>query len=101
MLDYIKMIKKNFEIVIGGNSMFPTLIEGEKVQVRYQECYIDLKTGSIILFYNKKYMDYVVHRIIKIVEMNNGQKYYVTKGDNNTQVDEYLVKEEDIRGIVY
>lgn len=38
------------------------------------------------------------HRIIDIVE-NDGEKYFVTKGDNNNSQDQNLVEYKDVEGI--
>ena len=32
--------------------------------------------------------------------LKNGECYYVTKGDKNLIVDEYLVKTNDVRGVI-
>ena len=61
---------------------------------------INLKCGNIILFYNETEKRYVIHRIVKVNMLKNGEYYYVTKGDKNLIVDEYLVKYKDVRGVI-
>ena len=41
----------------------------------------------------------VVHRLIRIVKADN-EVFYYTKGDANKEEDDYLIKKEDIIGIV-
>ena len=100
MLDYLKLLKKDIEVTICGDSMWPTLYAGENVKLKNLASYNNLKVGNIILFYSNKYKSYVLHRIIKKIYLIDGQVYYVTKGDNNLIEDEYLVRTEDIRGVL-
>lgn len=100
-MDYLKYYREDkITVNMLGNDMFPVIFKDEKVSFN---CRFDnkLHIGQIILFYNPKYKTYVIHRIIKIVKMNNDNRYYVTKGDNNLNEDDYLVKIEDIRGVLY
>ena len=100
MKDYLRLINKDFSVVISGESMYPTLYPGEKIICRIIDDKTKLKSGNIILFYNEIEKRYVIHRIIKVNMLKNGECYYVTKGDKNLIVDEYLVKTNDVRGVV-
>lgn len=100
MKDYLKLINKDFSVVISGESMYPTLYPGEKIMCRIFSDKINLKCGNIILFYNETEKRYVIHRIVKVNMLKNGEYYYVTKGDKNLIVDEYLVKYKDVRGVI-
>ena len=42
---------------------------------------------------------YVTHRVVEIKEENK-KRIYQTKGDNNIDIDKFVVHEEDIVGIV-
>lgn len=98
MKDYLRLINKDFSVVISGESMYPTLYPGERIICRIIDDKTKLKSGNIILFYNETEKRYVIHRIIKVNMLKNGECYYVTKGDKNLIVDEYLVKTNDVRG---
>lgn len=100
MKDYLRLINKDFSVVISGESMYPTLYPGERIICRIIDDKTKLKSGNIILFYNETEKRYVIHRIIKVNMLKNGECYYVTKGDKNLIVDEYLVKTNDVRGVI-
>lgn len=40
----------------------------------------------------------VTHRIVEVKEEKNGDRYFVTKGDNNQTQDSDLVREKDVEG---
>lgn len=100
MKDYLRLINKDFSVVVSGESMYPTLYPGEKIMCRIISDKTKLKSGNIILFYNETEKRYVIHRIIKVNMLKNEEYYYVTKGDKNLIVDEYLVKANDVRGVI-
>lgn len=56
----------------------------------------NLKIGDIISFKNDEFV--VTHRIVDIVN-ENGEKKFITKGDNNDANDPESVKQENIEGI--
>ena len=86
-------------LTIGSNSMKPYMAKGdviiiEKLKGKELE---ELKKDDILVFrYDNKIIS---HRIKNIINRDN-QFYFVTKGDNNDQKDNNLVKEEDVIGIV-
>lgn len=86
-------------LTIGSNSMKPYMAKGdviiiEKLKGKELE---ELKKDDILVFrYDNKIIS---HRIKNIINREN-QFYFVTKGDNNDQKDNNLVKEEDVIGIV-
>lgn len=82
------------EITISGNSMVPTLENGEKV--KFDSTDKDVKIGDIIL-YQQFSTHLTVHRVVKTIEQNK-LKYYVTKGDNNPECDKYLVASDSVIG---
>lgn len=100
MMDYLKLLTSNITITISGCSMYPTFYIGEKIIFERKFDENELHEGKIILFYNKNYKEYVIHRIVKEINLISGGIYYVTKGDNNLINDHYLVRIEDIRGIL-
>lgn len=86
-----------FSVSIGSNSMHPVINKGDFViieKLSEKEIY-KLKEGDILVFKHDNIM--IVHRIIKIMEVN-GEKYFYTKGDNNDSNDGYPITENDIIG---
>ncbi len=70
--------------VVEGYSMFPLLREGDLV-FAYKPDPNDLHVGDIVIY---RGVDgrLVIHRIVKIVRMDD-RTYYVTRGDNNNAPD--------------
>lgn len=100
MKDYLKLFNSDITITIGGASMYPTFYIGERLRFRRRFDERELQEGKIILFYNHKYKEYIIHRIVNKINLDYGGAYYITKGDNNLIVDKYLVTLQDIRGIL-
>ena len=81
-------------IVLSG-SMRNVINEGDLVLSK--ECDTsNLKVGDIISFKEEEIV--VTHRIIDIVS-ENGEKHFITKGDNNDTQDSGFVLAENIEGI--
>lgn len=81
-------------VVILSGSMKPTLKEGDLLIIK--KCNInEVKPNDIIEFNKGKYN--VVHRAIKVVN-NNNDINLITKGDNNTNEDDFLITNENLRG---
>ena len=92
---------KYYALAIASGSMNPIFDRGsvvitEQVNEKYDN-YNKLKEGEIIAFKTEK--NIVVHRLIRIVNTDN-EVYYYTKGDANEEEDDYLIKKENIIGIV-
>ena len=92
---------KYYALAIASGSMNPIFDRGsvvitEQVNEKYDN-YNKLKEGEIIAFKAEK--NIVVHRLIRIVNTDN-EVYYYTKGDANEEEDNYLIKKENIIGIV-
>ena len=90
-----------YALAIASGSMHPVFDRGsvvvtEQVNDKYDN-YNKLKEGEIIAFKAEK--NIVVHRLIRIVNTDN-EVYYYTKGDANEEEDDYLIKKENIIGIV-
>ena len=56
----------------------------------------DLKINDVIAFRQEDIV--ITHRIIEIID-NNGEKQFITKGDNNNEKDQFPVNLEDIEGV--
>ena len=85
--------------VIGSNSMNTYIYRGDVIIARRTNSkeIKNIKKGEILVFrYNNKIIS---HRVYKIIKRDN-KLYFKTKGDNNDQVDDNIVKEKDIIGTV-
>lgn len=84
-------------VAIGSNSMIPAFAKGDVVI--YERVSIDkeLQEGQIIVF--KKDKKTIVHRLIEIVDIGNGEKIYYTKGDANADPDGYPIEKRSIIGV--
>ena len=85
--------------VIGSNSMNTYIYRGDVIIARRtnNKEIKNIKNGEILVFrYNNKIIS---HRVYKIIKRDN-KLYFKTKGDNNDQVDDNIVKEKDIIGTV-
>lgn len=92
---------KYYALAIASGSMNPVFDRGsvviiEQVNDKYDN-YNKLKEGKIIAFKAEK--NTVVHRLIRIVNVGD-EIFYYTKGDANKKEDDYLIKKENIIGIV-
>ena len=89
------IIKKGhpFFISVKGNSMFPTIKDGDMVKIIPQKEY---SIGTIVAYMYEGGCGYkiIVHRIVAM-----RKKCYYLKGDNNTKCD-YPIKFEDILGAI-
>ena len=86
-------------IVIGSNSMVPVIRKGDVVlmQKLNNKEINKLKEGQILVFrYDGKLIS---HRINKIV-VRNDERYFITKGDANSQVDGVMIDKSKVVGKV-
>ena len=81
---------------ITTNSMEPTINIGDIIIVKKVNNEDKLKNGDIISF--RKNDEVVTHRIIDITE-TNGEKRYITKGDNNNIPDLEKLSFSQIEGV--
>lgn len=92
---------KYYALAIASGSMYPVFDRGsiviiEQVNDKYDN-YNKLNEGEIIAYRTEK--NIIVHRLIRIVNTGDELIYY-TKGDANSDEDDYLIKKENIIGIV-
>jgi len=80
-------------IVLSG-SMEPEFYSGDLILVH--EVAKDFKEGDIIAF--RQGNSVITHRIQK-VDNRDGEKRYITKGDNNNTEDKFTVSDDKIEGI--
>lgn len=81
--------------IIQSPSMEPEIKKNDFVIVKKIKGPDEINTGDIITY---KHSDIIVtHRISEII-INNGEKSYLTKGDNNPSADPWTVQYADIYG---
>lgn len=88
--------------VIATPSMTPTIKVDDAILVRRVD-YKDLKKGDIITFKSSdpRFNGMIItHRINEVLKDNNGNVTFITKGDNNTVVDDAEVLPQNIYGKV-
>ena len=81
---------KNFIVLTG--SMKPTLNEGDIVFVKEAK---EIKENDIIAF--REQNSVVTHRVFEVYK-ENGEDYYITKGDANSGTDTRLLSISDVEG---
>ena len=86
-------------IAVATGSMSPQIHKGDVVVIEKLNNNFDkLKVGDVIAF---KYNGVtIVHRLVDIVQYDKNTKYFYTKGDANTDMDNWIIKENMIEGIV-
>ena len=84
---------------IASDSMYPALKKGDAIVIEeVTSKNVDtLKKDMIVAFYEEERI--VTHRIVSI-ELDEGETYIITKGDNNDSKDVTKKKKDDIIGIV-
>ncbi len=85
-------------------SMLPLLDKGHNGIEIIPETLRDIKIGDIITYNSKLTHELIVHRVIDIKQDNKGI-YFITKGDNNPNIDQEKVRFSQIKfvliGILY
>lgn len=82
-------MKRPKEIICNGPSMKPTLLPGDKIDIK-EVAFEELKRGDIIVYNNPENIRInVIHRIIGC-----DSDGLVTCGDNNSHIDPYKVRAE-------
>ncbi len=96
----------HLNVVVSG-SMEPVFYRGDVVIIEntnflgFNEIDAEsIKVGDIIIYDATWFSEPVIHRIISIQQGPDGKKYFVTKGDNNSNADPGLVSVEQIRARV-
>lgn len=84
-------------ISVASGSMEPYFSVGDAIIYEKIDNARILDKGDVIVFNHDGIV--VIHRIYEI-EHKNGKSYYITKGDNNNEVDNYVIEEKNIIGIM-
>lgn len=92
------IMEEKFEIIISGDSMYPFLQNGEKVKAQTVDP-SSIVIEDIIVY--QKFEDHLTaHRVVEIMNLSERRKCFVTKGDNNSKKDDYIVHPHQIIGRV-
>lgn len=78
-------------------SMYPTLVAGDVIVVEGVG-QNDVRVGDVVIFQRPYSSTPIIHRVIQIVELPGGDKYFRTKGDYNLVPDTSLVSPQEILG---
>lgn len=84
-------------VAIGSGSMSPVYERGDAVIFSKIKSLEEVKIGSIIAYTKNNVL--ITHRVVKIV-YKNGNYQFVTKGDNNENIDNGMVAGTSVQGIV-
>ncbi len=85
-------------VAIASGSMTPNIRKGDVVVIEKLDGKFDtLKVGDVVAYNYGKII--IVHRLVDIVKVEN-EYYFYTKGDANTDVDNWPVTEEMMIGTV-
>lgn len=98
-----KSENSKIKLTITGQSMYPNLCEGQIIEVN---CFCgeasQINVGDVIVYKaNKKSKNnkhYIIHRVVYLFCILK-HYFFITKGDNNSRCDRYIVPATDIIGI--
>jgi signal peptidase I len=92
--------------VVDGNSMYPTLQNGDLVFFTAPSG--PIQNGSIIVLVQQRsgipafdslLQQVLIHRVIGVGHEPNGEAYYQTKGDNNQAPDPFVTDDSNVLGV--
>lgn len=88
----------HWAIVIASNSMADRILKGDVVVIeKVDSHYEKIKEGKILAYkYNDKI---IVHRVVEVIKSDN-HYFFKTKGDANINIDEVLITEDMVVGVV-
>jgi len=86
-----------YTVAIASGSMTPKIYKGDVVIIDKKFNRDDLEIGQVIAYEYNQIV--VVHRLVNIEKVGD-KYYYYTKGDANGNIDNYIVYEDTILGIV-
>lgn len=85
-------------LIVRSGSMEPKIPTGSVVYTRPISDYSKLSSGDVITFEDENFL--VTHRIQE-VNQENGEYFFITKGDANDEIDLEPVSQDRIEGKVY
>jgi signal peptidase I, archaeal type len=93
--------------IVAGNSMYPTLQNGDLIIFKGPPTG-PIPVGTIIIYVEPQIGNnflgwltgrIIIHRVVSVQKMNDNSYYYITKGDNNLFNDTLPVKQSNVLGI--
>ena len=102
ILIIVLIAAQHLNVVVSG-SMEPAFYRGDIVLVEKADFFgihefnpDDVQVGDVVVYDAKWFDQPVIHRVIRIAEIN-GTTMYVIKGDNNKSPDPYYVTSDQIK----
>ena len=90
---------KYWAIAVASGSMSPTINKGDVVVIeKVDDDYHKIKKGDVLAFNYENVA--IVHRIVNIVKDGN-HYYFYTKGDANSNEDNFAIEEDMVIGVVH
>ena len=86
-----------YVVAVATGSMVPTINVGDVVLLEQNVAYEDMDVGDILVYRYENRV--IVHRIERVVQ-DQDKYYFYTKGDANNAVDNYVIYEDMVLGIV-
>ncbi len=90
-------IFKYYPVSVLSNSMDPYFSKGDMLIIEKYNGDNKLKIDDVIYYEHDN--TYITHRIVDI-DYTSDKYIYITKGDNNSDIDNWNVKDKEIKGIV-
>ncbi|MCI9639187.1 MAG: signal peptidase I [Emergencia sp.] len=99
IIDCLRKKQEGYWLQVTGDSMWPTLKDGDLIWATPYSKDEILNIGDIIVY--RKFSEHLtVHRIVDMVRLNSRHTYFKTKGDNNLSKDNYIILKNEIIGII-
>ncbi|MBR0272045.1 MAG: signal peptidase I [Methanobrevibacter sp.] len=105
ILVLVLILAQHLNVVVSG-SMEPVFYRGDIVAIEKADFFglhefnaSEVEVGDIVVYNAEWFEQPVIHRIIRIAEIN-GTTMYVIKGDNNNRTDPYYVTADQIESRV-
>lgn len=81
-----------------SNSMYPFIKKDQNMTFR-RDKFENILVGDVIAFAQKNIPEIIVHRVIDIL-ISKGEKIFITRGDNSTNVDSFEIRKQNYLGKV-
>lgn len=85
-------------LAVGSKSMTGTINKGDAIIYERYDDDSEIKEGQVIVFYKNNLK--IIHRVQRAIPIDEKGFVYQTKGDANEDIDNWLVKPEEIIGKV-
>ncbi len=85
-------------LAVGSKSMTGTINKGDAIIYKKYTKKDEIKKNQVIVFKKNNVM--IIHRVVDIFALDEENILYQTKGDANKEKDNWLVKQEEVVGIV-